>query len=93
MLPGIRTTGQQPPHSPAALWFQSPFASVIRRSGPGPLLPGGRWPLPLGEYLRAPGAPGKVLPRFGVAPRVGVQDSHASVWPLEWSVTHERGIL
>jgi len=41
----------------------------------------------------APGAPGKVFPRFGVAPRVGVKDSHSSVWPLEWSVTHKKGIL
>ena len=26
-------------------------------------------------------------------PRVGVKDSHSSVWLLEWSVTHKRGIL
>ena len=38
-------------------------------------------------------APSKVFPHFGVAPRVGVKDSHSSVWPLEWSVTHKRGIL
>ena len=42
------------------------------------------------EYVSARG---KVFPRFGVAPRVGVKDSHSSVWPLEWSVTHKRGIL
>ena len=30
---------------------------------------------------------------FGVATRVVVQDSHSSAWPLEWSVTHKRGIL
>ena len=41
----------------------------------------------------APGAPGKVFPRFGVAPQVGVKDSHSSAWPLEWSVTHKMGIL
>ena len=27
-------------------------------------------------------AQGKVFPHFGVAPRVGVKDSHSSVWPL-----------
>ena len=47
----------------------------------------------LGEYVSALGAPGKVFPRFGVALRVGVKDSHSSVWPLEWSVTPKRGIL
>ena len=45
------------------------------------------------EYVSTPGAPGKVFPRFGVAPRVGVNDSHSSVWPLEWSVMHLSGIL
>ena len=45
------------------------------------------------EYVSAPGAPGKVFPRFGVAPGVGVKDSHSWVWPLEWSVTRKRGIL
>ena len=45
------------------------------------------------EYVSAPGVPGKVFPRFGVAPQVGVKDSHTSVWPLEWSITHKRGIL
>ena len=47
----------------------------------------------LREYVIAPGALGKIFPRFGVAPRVGVKDSYSSVWPLEWSVTHKRGIL
>ena len=31
---------------------------------------------PLREYVSAPG---KVFPRFGVAPRDGVKDSHSSV--------------
>ena len=47
----------------------------------------------LREYGSAPGAPGKVFPRFGLAPRVGVKESHSSVWPLEWCITHKRGIL
>ena len=42
---------------------------------------------------RAPVVPGKVFPRLSVAPRVGVKDSHSSVWPFEWSVMHSRGIL
>ena len=42
------------------------------------------------EYVSAPG---KVFPRFGLAPRVGVEECHSSVWPLEWSITHKRGIL
>ena len=46
----------------------------------------------LARWARA-SAPGKVFPCFGVAPRVGVKDSHSSVWPPEWSVTHQRGIL
>ena len=39
------------------------------------------------ESTLARRAPGKIFPRFGVAPRVGVKDSHTSVWPLEWSCT------
>ena len=32
---------------------------------------------------RAGHAPGKIFPRFDVAPRIGVNNSHYSVWPLE----------
>ena len=28
-----------------------------------------------------------------VVPRVGVEDSHSSLWPLEWSITHKRGFV
>ena len=59
-------------------------------AGPDPHSRGGAAGRQHGEYVSAPG---KVFPRFGVAPRVGVRDSHSSVWPLEWSVTHKRGIL
>ena len=48
-------------------------------------------------YVSAPGTRracrAKGFPRFGVAPRVGVKDSHSSVWPLERSVTHKRGFF
>ena len=44
----------------------------------------------LGEYVSEPG---KVFPCFGMAPQVRVRDSHSSVWPLGWSITHKRGIL
>ena len=52
-----------------------------------------KWVVSFQPRERAPGALGKVFPRFGVAPQFGVKDFHASVWPLEWSVTHKRGIL
>ena len=55
----------------------------------------GMQPMPIrnARFREYVSAPGKVFPRFGVAPRVGVKDSHSLVWPLEWSVTHKRGIL
>ena len=42
----------------------------------------------------SPSSWGGGVPRFGVASRVGVMDSHASVWPLElewWTPTLQCG--
>ena len=45
------------------------------------------WPLELGlrtpRFWRGPSSWGSRLPHFGVAPLVGVKDSHTLPWPLE----------
>ena len=73
-----------------ALGPQGGTASFLSGAYRWKLIDGNRVPVALREYVSAPG---KVFPCFGVAPGVGVKDSHSSVWPLEWSVTHKRGIV
>ena len=46
-----------------------------------------------GEYISAPGTRRAKFSHALVWFGVGIKDPHSSVWPLDWSVTHKRGIL